>query len=85
MASKFGWCEDTTKAQLKCGHVVSKKCLLIFVLKSFLKKKQYEYFCLCLLCNTNKKLQSLILDCGCTWINIGENISNSKKIIKDTL
>jgi len=64
--------------KLSCEHEINKDNLVNHVLESFLRKKNYNYSCLCMVCQKVQKLKSLPLDCGCVWTQFGTKIDLDK-------
>jgi hypothetical protein len=55
------------EVELSCKHTLPKKRLITYVLKKFIRSKAYDYQHRCFICNTNSKLLSILLDCGCRF------------------
>eukprot|EP00826_Nyctotherus_ovalis_P011816 TRINITY_DN1307_c0_g11_i1.p1 TRINITY_DN1307_c0_g11~~TRINITY_DN1307_c0_g11_i1.p1 ORF type:complete len:676 (+),score=107.84 TRINITY_DN1307_c0_g11_i1:512-2539(+) len=62
------------KAELRCGHRVSKDHLVNYALSIFLDKRPYNYSCLCTICGKVEKLKSFPLNSGYIWTDFGQKI-----------
>lgn len=67
------------KVALSCGHQLCRNCLMQFVHEKLLEEQPYEYSASCSACSEVVRistfpvfLESITLDCGCEWTEIGE-------------
>eukprot|EP00826_Nyctotherus_ovalis_P055349 TRINITY_DN7343_c0_g1_i1.p1 TRINITY_DN7343_c0_g1~~TRINITY_DN7343_c0_g1_i1.p1 ORF type:complete len:560 (-),score=50.83 TRINITY_DN7343_c0_g1_i1:132-1811(-) len=65
--------------ELKCNHKVAKIYLIRRVLEAFLNGKSYKYSYPCKICNKERGLARLPLDCGCSWTEFGKKIKFDRK------
>ena len=72
----FSICQDcikgtNAKAKLKCGHLACRVCAYKFAVARFIEGKPYNYYAYCSTCKKLWKIETVFMDCKCSWTQIG--------------